>query len=378
MVMRYTVLGTSNDKIPVVGLGMGKGIGNQAKTAGYDVEDERCIRLGVELGMTFIDVAHDYGRGQAEEAVGRAIKGIREKVFIATKFPPEKSSGKAVMAAAEESLKRLKTDRIDLFQTHWPNPQIPLEETLKAMEKLVDDGKVRYIGLSNCTIGEAKRARSSLLHAPLASVQQEYNLLDRTAEAHFMPFCREIGMTFIGYSPLAHLNLDRKDARLTKLEEIAGKNSLSPTQLVLAWLTRHKGTMVVMRTSSAHHLEENAQTGDLKMSPEDMNAISSIFASEVRSIPASLMWVRDASKVYTTLEGACRNAYNLTPSPAELAEQIRSGEILKPIKICACPHTEGHRQYEVVEGKLRYWAWVLAYGKDVVIPSIVKETGDIR
>ncbi len=375
--MRYTLLGASNERIPVVGLGMGKGIGNQAKTATYGNEDERCIRLAVDLGMTFIDVAYDYGVGQAEEAVGRSLRGIRNNVFIATKFPPEKSSFNAVVRSAEESLKRLKTDRLDLFQTHWPNPQTPIEETLSAMEKLIDDGKIRYIGLSNCTIGEVKRAQSSISISPV-SIQHEYNLLDRTAESHFIPFCTENGMTFIGYSPLAHLNLERKDARLTKLDEIANKYSLSSVQLVLSWLTRQEGTMVVMRTSSEQHLRENAQAGDIMVSPEDTDAISSFFTICVKTIPASLMWVKDNSSqnVYTTIEGARNNAYGLTPSPTELAEQIKSGEILKPIKICTNSNVEENLRYEVVEGKLRYWAWVIAYGKDVLIPSIVKDTGD--
>src|SRR4030043_974202 len=205
--MKYTFLGTSSEAIPVVGLGMGKGIGNQAKTAIYGSEDERLLRLGVDLGMTFIDVAYDYGSGQAEEALGMAIANIRNKVFIATKFPPEKSSYADVLRSAEESLRRLKTDRVDLFQTHWPNPQIPLEETLRARENLVNDGKVRHIGLGNCTIEEAKKER------------------------------------------------------LIRIEEMAEKYSLSSTQLVLSWLTRQEGTMVVMRTSNEQHLLENAKIG---------------------------------------------------------------------------------------------------------------------
>src|SRR4030042_3176480 len=285
--MKYTFLGTSSEAIPVVGLGMGKGIGNQAKTAIYGSEDERLLRLGVDLGMTFIDVAYDYGSGQAEEALGMAIANIRNKVVIATKFPPEKSSYADVLRSAEESLRRLKTDRVDLFQTHWPNPQIPLEETLRAMEKLVNDGKVRHIGLSNCTIEEAKKARSFLLNIPPVSIQHEYNLLDRTAESHFIPFCRDNGMTFIGYSPLAHTSVGRTDERLLRLEEMAEKYSLSSTQLVLSWLTRQEGTMVVMRTSNEQHLLENAKIGDLMLAPEDIDAISSIFANDVKNIHAS-------------------------------------------------------------------------------------------
>jgi len=371
--MKYIFIGTSSEKIPIVGLGMGKGVGNAAKTASYDGEDERLIRLGVDLGMTFIDVAHDYGLGKAEGAVGRAISGIREQVFIATKFPPEKSSYVDVIESAEQSLIRLKTDRIDLFQSHWPNPQIPMEETLRAMETLIHDGKVRYIGLCNCTIGEAVKAQSSILKGHLISIQQEYNLLDRTAESYFIPFCKENRMTFIGYSPFANSKLGRKDDRLAKLNEIAKKYSFSVAQLILSWLTRHQGTLVLTHTSNEQHLLDNAKTGDLTVVPEDLTTISSIFVSEVKNIQASLMWIRkdDSQKIYTTLEEAYENNYGLTPSPTELALQIKSGEILKPIKICA-------GSYEVVEGKLRYWAWVIAYGVDVQIPVIVKDVRDVQ
>lgn len=376
--MRYTLLGRTGEKLPIVGLGMGKGIGGFAKTAAYGNEDEKCVRLAVELGMTFVDVAYDYGLGQAEEALGRAVRGIREKVFIATKFPPEKSSFEGVVDSAEASLKRLGTDRIDLFQSHWPNPQVPLEETLRAMEKLVHDGKVRFIGLGNCTTIEAEKARAGIPNTAIVSIQNEYNLLDRTAESRLIPYCAENGMTFIGYSPLAHLREGKADRRLAALEKIAERYDISTTQLVLNWLTRHGGNMVLMRSSSARHLRDNARTGDVSIDPEDLLSVSSIFAGEVREIPASRIRVRadGSDKVYTTLEAARANIHGLTPSPAELAEQIMAGEMLKPIKLCADGDPEANCGYHVAEGKLRYWAWVIAGGQDVLIPSIIKENGD--
>lgn len=372
--MKYTTLGTASERVPVVGLGMGKGIGSQARTAAYGREDEKLIRTGVDMGMTFIDTACDYGSGRAEEALGRAVADIRDSVFIATKFPPEKSSYADVISSAETSLKRLGTDRIDLLQTHWPNPRVPLEETLQAMDRLISDGKVRYIGMSNCTIGEARKARSFLPDSRFASIQHEYNLLDRTAESSFVPFCRDNGMTFIGYSPLAHRRPGNDGQQLIRLEEMAKRYAISSTQLVLAWLTRQEGTMVVMRTFNEHHLSENAHTGDFAIAPEDIDLISSIFADDIAGVPAALIRVKGDSsqKVYATLEEARENAYGLTPSPADLAAQIKAGEILKPVKISVDPGARVGPRYEVVEGKLRYWAWVIACGEDVLIPSIIK------
>lgn len=375
--MKYTTLGMTGESIPAVGLGMGKGTGNQANTAAYGSEDEKLIRTGIDMGMTFIDTAFDYGSGQAEETLGRAVADIRDRVFIATKFPPEKSSYADVISSAETSLKRLKTDRIDLFQSHWPNPKVPFEETLRAMDRLVSDGKVRYIGLSNCTIGEATEARSFLTGTRFASIQHEYNLLDRTAESALLPFCRDNGLTFLGYSSLAHRRPGNNNRRLAMLDNIAKRYSLSSSRLVLEWLTRQEGTVALTQTSNEQHLFENARTGDVTIVPEDISLISSIFAGDVTNVPAMRMRVKGDSsqRTYATLGQARENTYGLTPSPTELAAQIRAGEHLKPVKIRLNPAAGKDPRYEVIEGKLRYWAWVIACGEDVLIPSIIQEDG---
>ena len=372
--MKYTTLGNSEEQIPVIGMGIGKGSGNGAKTAEYDARDERMIRLGVDLGMTLIDVAYDYGCGRGEEALGRAVKNIRNKVFIATKFPPEKSSYREVIASAEASLRRLQTDRIDLYQTHWPSPEIPLEETLAAMGKLMQEGKVRHIGLSNVSLSDAKRARAFLGTSPFVTLQHEYNLVDRTAETQMIPFCRKEGVTFVGYSPLAHRKLPGSEERVEKLNGIAARHGLTSTQLALSWLTREPGMVVLARTGSEDHLKENERAADFVLPLESVEAVENLFPGKVERIPASKMRVRGdpMQRTYASLEEALENRFRLAPSPIELAGQIRAGEILKPVKVVGGPEEGTEFRYEVVEGKLRYWAWVIAYGKDVPIPSIVQ------
>jgi aryl-alcohol dehydrogenase-like predicted oxidoreductase len=373
--MKYTVIGALEEKIPTIGLGMGKGIGYSAKTAIYEKDDEQLIRAAMDLGIRFIDVACDYGSGQAEKTVGRALKGIREKAFIATKFSPELCSSEEIIRSAEQSLKRLKTDRIDLFQTHWPNPQLAIEEMLAAMYKLVRDGKVRDIGMSNCTIHEVKAAQTAITDFAVATIQQEYNLLDRTVEQNFIPFCNDHMMTFIGYSPLAYSRRRRTETRFAKLKEIAEKNSLSVSQLTLAWLTRNERTLVLTQTSNERHLLENAKAGTVTLPLEDIQAISTIFNNKIEKIPAAHMHIKadKSQKVYTTVEEAHENRYELSPSPDELAEQIKAGDTLKPIKICRHSDENGSDRYQVVEGKLRYWAWVIAHGNDALIPSVYND-----
>lgn len=375
--MRYLQAGNGAERVPVLGFGLGKGIGSEARDARYGADDIRALHQAVDLGMTFIDVAFDYGLGGAETLVGEATQGMRDRVFIASKLPSGQSSRQQVLDCADQALRRLRTDRIDLYQTHWPNPAIPLEETLAALKQLVRQGKVRHLGLSNCTPAEARLAASFLGDTPLAFLQQEYNLLDRSAEAELIPLCQGQGIAFTGYSPLAHLRLPPGDPRLAGLREIAHGYGVDPQLLVLAWLTRQDRTMSVVRSGDPAHLKANAAFAEFHPAQEDLDRVGALFPSTLRQLPAGSIWVpSDASlKSYGTVQEAAENLFGHLPSPLDLAAQIRAGEVLKPIKVARCSGAE--RPYRVVEGRIRYWAWVLAYGEDVLIPTIINNEAEV-
>ena len=185
-------------------LGQGcMGIGGEfTREVNNDVDYISALRLGVDLGLTFLDTAEVYGGGHSEELIGRAIRGIRSKVFIASKFSPENSSYKNVLEAAERSLTRLKTEYLDLYQVHWPNPKIPVCETMAALEKLVQDGKILNIGVSNFSKLQMIEAQQCLVTTKIISNQVEYNLFDRFIENDIYPHCMSNNSTLIAYSPL--------------------------------------------------------------------------------------------------------------------------------------------------------------------------------
>ena len=163
MGMRYVKLGKTMTEIPVIGQGcMGIG-GYLSRDTTHDAWSLHALKIGIDLGMTFLDTAEGYGSGHSEELVGQAVQGIRDKICIATKVSPENLSYNDVISAAEGSLRRLRTDYIDLYQIHWPNPTIPVSETIRALERLLHDGKIRNIGLCNFSLREIKEMADVLV-----------------------------------------------------------------------------------------------------------------------------------------------------------------------------------------------------------------------
>lgn len=349
------------------------GIGGRfERDVSSDAECIRLLRLGVDLGLTLIDTAEVYGEGHAEELAGVALRGLRDRVVVATKFSPEHSTYEGVLRSAEGSLRRLKTDYIDLYQVHWPNPRVPIEDTMRAMDTLVDDGKVRFIGLSNFSAGQTQRAQRCL-RAPVVALQHEYNLFERTVEEALLPYCSANAITLLAYSPLAQGKTGTNDEKGKRLSHIAGKNKMSVAQVVLAWLVRNPSVVAIPKASKENHIRENAEALDCEMEAADCDEISKLFAPDIRHIPTNLIEVADASdrKVYKTLEEAVENRFHLVPSPMELAEEIRAGELLKPIKLRCSPSGE---RYQLLEGRVRYWAWVIAHDGKVPIPALVERT----
>ena len=193
-------LGRTGEKIPVLGMGTWE-IGDVQNDRGRALEI-KTLRRGIELGMTMIDTAEMYGYGDSEKLVGEAVKDIRDDVFIASKVSPQHFRYDEVLRACEDSIKRLGVKHIDLYQLHWPNSQVPIEETMKAMEELVSRGAIRYIGVSNFSVQQTMKAREALPRSELVSNQVRYSLSHRAIEADILPFCEREKLTVIAYSPL--------------------------------------------------------------------------------------------------------------------------------------------------------------------------------
>jgi len=237
------------------------------------------IRLGLDLGMNFIDTAEMYGAGHSEEVVARALEGRREPVFVASKVSPRHFAHDDILHSARMSLKRLNRKQMDLYQLHWPNPNIPIAETMRAMEKLVKDGLVRFIGVSNFSAEQMKEAQQSLSHEKIVSNQIEYSLVDRSPESGLLQYCQEEGVTVIAYSPLGQGKIPRgRGAPFKVLDEIAGKLGRTRNQIALAWVLQHDNVVAIPKAGDNRHVRENAAVSDWKILDDDREKLDEAFS----------------------------------------------------------------------------------------------------
>jgi diketogulonate reductase-like aldo/keto reductase len=264
--MEYRTLGRTAEKVSTIGLGTWK-IGSY-RDAGERAAQVEAIRHGVELGMNLIDTAEMYSAGRSEEVVGEAIRGIREQVFVATKVSPEHLRSGDVERSCLGSLQRLGIPCIDLYQIHWPNPVVPIRETMKAMQRLVHEGKVRYIGVSNFDVTQTGEASDALASAEVVSNQVEYSLTERSVEQKLLPYCTKEGITVIAYSPLS-----RGRIPVTVNPEVQEKYKMTAAQVALNWVTRRPGVLAIPKSTNPRHLEENASSVSRRFTEEEYSSI---------------------------------------------------------------------------------------------------------
>ncbi len=354
---------------------MGLG-GEFTRDYSYEKEQIAAILLGIELGSTFLDTAEIYSDGLSEELIGKIARGRRESLFISTKFSPENSSFKAVLDAADRSLKRLGTDYIDLYQPHWPNPNVPIEETFEALNLLQSKGKIRNIGVSNFSKKEMVSTEANLVQSSLFSNQVEYNLFDRFIEGDILPYCKKNGIYIIAYSPLDKGRSATFDKRLEVLNEMAQKYEKTASQIALNWLISQGPVIVIPKSTNLIHVKENATAGSFQLDIADLEIIGKVCSAQpklisTRNIKVSLEGEGNRS-VYQTIDEAINNDLGLSPSPIELAKDIVNGEPVKPVRVRPLKEPQENIEFELIEGRLRYWAWVIAYNWEKDIPVYVR------
>ena len=278
--MEFKRLGKSKVEIPVLGLGTWGIGGFSIRHLDGEEDAVRALRLGVDLGMSFIDTAEMYANGHSEEVVAQAVGKGREKVFIATKVSAQNLSHERVLRSCESSLKRLKTNYVDLYQVHWPNPRISISETMKGMEQLVAEGKVRNIGVSNFSVQQTREAQDALSKVDLASNQVEYNLVERSIEEDLLPYCTREHVTIIAYSPVARGNIAHggRDKRWRTLDDIARKYDKTRAQVALNWLIAKEPVVAIPKAPNLQHVRENAATVGWNLSREDHDILSAAFS----------------------------------------------------------------------------------------------------
>ena len=248
------------------------------------------LRTGIDLGAAFLDTAEIYG---TEEVVGQAIKGMRSEIFLATKVAPKHFRRAEVLRAADNSLRRLGTDHIDLYQLHWPNYTVAIDETMAAMEELVGQGKVRFIGVSNFALGDLKRAQKAMTRHRIVANQVSYSLADRTIESKLLPYCQREKIAIIAYSPLGHRlsSLAERDPGKV-LQVVAARNGKTVPQVALNWCISKPGVVAIPKSDSVEHTRDNCGASGWRLPAEDMKLLSSRIRFRSRSDALNpLRWV---------------------------------------------------------------------------------------
>jgi diketogulonate reductase-like aldo/keto reductase len=256
------------ESVPAFGQGTWH-MGEDRRRAG---DEEAALKLGIELGLTLIDTAEMYGNGRAEEIVARAAAGRRDDLFIVSKVLPYNASQQGVVEACERSLRRLATDRIDLYLLHWRG-SVPLAETLAGFARLRRDGKIRHHGGSNFNAADLREWAALCDGESLAANQILYNLGRRGPEWEVIPWCRERGVAVMAYSPLDQGRLLGHRA----LREVAARHGASAAQVALAWLLRQDGMMVIPKATDPRHVRDNHAALDLALAAADLAALDRAF-----------------------------------------------------------------------------------------------------
>ena len=263
---RVTLL--NGERVPAFGQGTWH-MGEDRRRA---VAEEAALKLGIELGVELIDTAEMYGSGAAEEIVGRAIAGRRDNLFIVSKVLPHNASQQGVVEACERSLRRLNTDRIDLYLLHWRG-SVPLAETLAGFARLQRDGKIRHHGVSNFSTGDMQEWVALAGGDTVAANQILYNLSRRGPEWELIPWCRERRVAIMAYTPLEQGRILGNRA----LQEVASRHGATAAQVALAWLLRQDGMIVIPKATSPEHVRDNRGALDLSLTADDLAALDRAF-----------------------------------------------------------------------------------------------------
>ncbi|WP_437799951.1 aldo/keto reductase [Sorangium sp. So ce693] len=263
-----TIALPSGKEIPA----LGQGTWHMGEDARRHAEEVAALRLGLDLGMTLIDTAEMYGDGAAEQLVGEAIIGRRDEVFLVSKVLPSNASRRDTALACEGSLRRLGTDRLDLYLVHWRGPT-PLSETIEAFEALVRAGLIRFWGVSNFDVSDMEELAGIPGGPAVQTDQVLYNLQRRGIEWDLLPFCRARRIPIMAYSPIEQGRLLEHPT----IRRVAVRHGASPAQVALAWVLSHDGVSAIPKAGTPAHVRENRAALDIRLTEQDLTALDHAF-----------------------------------------------------------------------------------------------------
>ena len=263
---------------------LGQGTCQIAEDIALRAEEIATLRLGLDMGLTLIDTAEMYGDGRSEILVGEALAGRRDEAFIVSKVYPHNATLAGTRKACTSSLKRLRTDRIDLYLLHWPG-SVPLQETVSAMQALQQEGKIRYWGVSNFDAALLKKLGKQPGGEKATTNQVLYNLMRRGIEWDLLPYMRQQGLPLMAYSPIEQGALLRDK----KLIDFAQRHAFTPAQAALAWLLAQDGVIVIPKTSHRERLKENAAAAAMALTPPQKRELDLLFPPPVGATPLAML-----------------------------------------------------------------------------------------
>ncbi|WP_256079357.1 aldo/keto reductase [Massilia sp. YIM B04103] len=275
----------SGHSVPV----LGQGTWNMGESAARKAEEVQALQLGLDLGMSLIDTAEMYADGGAEEVVAEAVAGRRDQAYLVSKAYPHNATRTGLVQACERSLRRLRTDYLDLYLLHWRG-DVPLDETLEAFAVLHKSGKIRAFGVSNFDRADMEEALALPEGSAVAANQVLYNVRRRGIEWNLLPWCREHNIAVMAYSPLESARSEQQhlfDHPL--LQRLAIAHGATPAQIALAWVLRQDGVIAIPKAVSPAHVRANRAAHDLQLGPDELTALDQAFPPPRRATPLAML-----------------------------------------------------------------------------------------
>lgn len=354
----------------------------------YNLNNEsntiRCLRTAYEKGITTFDTAESYGDGKSEVLIGKTFKKHRDKINLNTKVSPENLTSKLLEKSLAGSLKRLQTDYLDVYQIHWPNPKSDVEEIFEFFSRNKSQGKIGKIGVCNYNVLDLKEIFLKFPDLEIFSNQIEFSIWQRYAEDSILEFSRENSIEIFSYSPFGtnwqiHEDLKKK---LIALTELSGLNSY---QLTLNWLIKWRKISPIFSSANVNHISANTEKILEDLGEEIYLSLDKLRLRQVGIEPFRIRVVHDgfnSRPTYINLEEAKLNRLNFFPSPMNLAKRFAVDKEIKPVvlrkvkinyKVDAKQDEKLNQDvaFELVQGRIRFWAWVLAFGWEKKIPAYI-------
>mgnify|MGYP002784420237 CR=1 FL=1 len=270
----------SGQTIPVLGMGTW-----QMGENDHDRQSEiAALRYGLDLGLSLIDTAEMYGEGGAEEVIAEAIAQRRSEVFLVSKVYPHNASKRGAIAACEQSLKRLKTDYLDLYLLHWRG-SVPLAETFEAFQTLQESGKIRSYGVSNFDVEDMEEATQVNGGNAITTNQVLYNLMRRGIEWNLLPWCRQRMIPIMAYSPIEQGRL----LNHRSLQAIAKARGVTTAQVAIAWLLHQEEIIVIPKSSRIEHIKQNFAALDLTLNADELATLNTAFPPPTKPMPLAML-----------------------------------------------------------------------------------------